>query len=158
MTRRLDVLADRVLDRMRSRGAHEVASTAPTGSIDDFAGRHHCVLVTYRKDGTPVPSPVWFGTADGKLYMHTGGFKRLRLKRDPKVLVAPSTFRGTPTAPPLAGTARLLDPDEASKAEAAIQSNFGVGRRIYYRTVGRTQLEDGTYVEITPDAGGEPAA
>jgi len=39
-------------------------------------------LVSFRKNGAAVPTPVWFGEKDGKLYVMTrsdsGKYKRIR--------------------------------------------------------------------------------
>jgi PPOX class probable F420-dependent enzyme len=145
---RLTRLENRFLDWSRSQRAHEVADAPATGTIDDFRGRKYCVLVTYRRDGRPVPSPLWFGTADGKLYAHTAGVKVVRLRRNPTVRVAPSTFRGRPLAPPIEGTARGMDATENEAADRAIQSNYGWTRRLYYKVSGH--VDAGVYIEITP--------
>jgi PPOX class probable F420-dependent enzyme len=105
--------------------------------------------VTYKKDGTPVPSPLWFGVGDGKLFSHTVGMKLKCIERNPNVLVAPCTFRGKPTAPPIAGTARALSSGKESDAEKAIQSNYGVQRKLYNRMLGDLDTV-GTYIEVTP--------
>ena len=72
-----------------------------------------------------------------------------RIERNPNVLVAPCTFRGRPLAPPIKATARLLSSGQENGAEASIQSNYGIQRRIYIRMLGDLD-EVGTYVEITP--------
>jgi len=55
-------------------------------------------LETYRKNGEPVRTPVWFLEENGMLYVHTDDStgKVKRIKRNPKVRVAPSHFRGKP--------------------------------------------------------------
>ena len=146
---RLTGLENKFLDAVRSPEADRVASAPPTGRLDSLIGRKYCVLVTYRKNGDPIPSPLWFGLAEGKVYAHTGGYKVKRLERTPAVRVAPSTFRGKPTAPPFAGTARVVPPDEIERAEAAIQSNYGRIRKLYYGLLHQTEF--GNYIEITPD-------
>jgi PPOX class probable F420-dependent enzyme len=147
---RFTAIETRLLDRARSAAAARAAVEPPTGRVEDFAGRKHCVLVTYRRNGAPTPTPVWFGTAHGKLYVHTGGAKIKRLAVNPKVRVAPATFRGRPVCPPLAATARVLSAAEEGIAERAVQANYGWGRKLYYRLI--TQRDLGVYVEITPDA------
>jgi uncharacterized protein len=57
--------------------------------------------------------------------------KRLELQNRPRVLVAPCTLRGKPRGPSVEGRARVLAPEEKEHAEATIQSNYGVGRRLY---------------------------
>ncbi len=146
---RLAKASDRFYDRMRSGDAASVATAEPTGSVDDLEGREYCVLVSYRKNGQPIPSPLWFGVADGKVYFQTSpdGFKVKRIRNNPDVLVAPCTTRGKPLGPPFAGKARVLDDSEAAVAEQAIKSNYGLGRRIYTAFSGRVP---NVYVEVTP--------
>ena|SRR5437764_14213023 len=141
-------IENRFLDWVRSPRAGEVATQQATGSIDDFRGRKYCVLVTYKKNGDAVPSPLWFGVGNGKLYAHTMGFKVKRIERNPQVRVAPSTFRGRPVAAPIEGTARILESD--ADAEKHIAANYGWSRRAYYRLFGQT--EAGVYVEVTPSS------
>jgi hypothetical protein len=145
---RLTAIENRFLDWARSPEAARVAEQPPTGSIEAFRGRKYCVLVTYKKDGVAVPSPLWFGIGDGKLYAHTAGAKVKRIERNPDVLVAPSTFRGKAVAAPIAGTARVVPAADADDAERWIQANYGPSRRVYYRLFGHADA--GVYIEVTP--------
>ena len=109
-------------------------------------------MVSYRRDGTPVPTPVWFGVDDaGRLYFRsfTSAAKLKRLERDPRVLIAPCTMRGKPGGPAAEVTTRILPPEEEERAEAAIQANYGLGRRFYETPMEPLGL-DAHYVEITP--------
>lgn len=76
------------------------------------------VVNTFRRDGTPVPTAVHLLVRDGKAYFRTwnttGKVKRLR--NNPEVEVAPSTFFGKPTDGPIRATARLLDPTDPAVA------------------------------------------
>ena len=66
-------------------------------------------LVTYRKSGAAVHTPVWFAEQDGKLYVMTrdDSGKAKRIRNNPRVEVAPSTIRGKRTGPGIAGTAQI---------------------------------------------------
>ena len=130
---RLAKASDRFYDRMRTADADSVADTEPTGTIGDLKGRKYCVLVSYRKNGQPMPSPLWFGVADGKLYFQTSatGYKVKRITNNPEVRVAPCTSRGKPLGPPFLGKARVLPDSEGPTAERALRSNYGVGRRVF---------------------------
>ncbi|OBA87686.1 PPOX class F420-dependent oxidoreductase [Mycolicibacterium mucogenicum] len=80
----------------------------------DSVGRANYVLFTsYRKDGTPVSSPVWIAPDDGKLYFFSevGAYKVKRIRRNASVTLQPCDVRGklTPGAPAVEGTARILD-------------------------------------------------
>ena len=63
-----------------------------------FSGRKYLNLVTYRRSGTAVPTPMWFVEEGGVLYVRTpaksGKVKRLR--NNPRVRVVPSDGRGGP--------------------------------------------------------------
>lgn len=146
---RMAKASDKFYDRMRHADASSVADTAPTGTIDDLKGHKYCVLVSYRKNGQPMPSPLWFGTADGRLYFNTSadGYKVKRIRNNPDVRVAPSDSRGKPKGPPFAGKARVLADSEAQAAERAIKSNYGVGRQIFTSFTGSVPS---VYVEVTP--------
>jgi PPOX class probable F420-dependent enzyme len=146
---KLAAIENRLLDRARSPQAARVAEQAPTGRIEDLRGRKYCVLVSYRKSGGAIPSPLWFGIGKGKLYVHTGGSKVKRIERNPSVRVAPSTFRGRPLGAPFAGTARVLSSGTDADAESLIQANYGWTRRLYYGLFGQRDI--GVYIEITPD-------
>src|SRR5205807_4339645 len=118
------------------------------GRLEQLHGRKYCVLVSYRKNGNAVPSPLWFGIGDGKVYAHTTGVKVTRIRANPRVLVAPCTFRGRPTGPPFEGVARVVDPAERGAADAFIQANYGWVRTVYYRLSG--QMAAGEYLEVEP--------
>ena len=141
--------SDKFYDRMRHDDAGSVADADPTGKLDDLKGRKYCVVVSYRKSGQAMPSPVWFGTADGKVYFQTNpdGYKVKRIRNNPEVRVAPCDSRGKPLGAPFIGKARVVADDEAPAAERALQSNYGIGRRIYTAFSNRAPS---VYVEVTP--------
>ena len=70
--------------------------------FEHLRGHKYCLLVTYKRSGEPVPTPVWFGLGDGKLYVRSeaGVAKVRRIRNDPRVRVAPCTVRGKPLGPP----------------------------------------------------------
>ena len=140
-----------VYGRIRHSDARSVAEgEAQASDFEHLRGHKYALVVSYRRSGDPVPTPVWFGLADGKLYFRTE--KRVakvkRIRANPRVRVAPCTMRGKPRGPAAEGTARILPPEEEERAEAALQANYGVGRRIYeipQEPLGLT----GHYVEVT---------
>jgi hypothetical protein len=140
----------RVYDRTRSEKAADAATAEPTGSINDLKGKKYCVLITYKKDGTPMPSPLWFGVGDGKVYAETGAndWKVKRIRNNPNVRVAPCNTRGAPTGPPFLGTARIVDKTEEAAADRFIQANYGWYRTVYEKLLAR-RVETAN-IEITP--------
>src|SRR5579863_5472846 len=83
-------------------------------------------LTTFRKTGVGVPTPVWFGEEDGKLYVMTlskmGKTKRIR--NNPQVRVAPCTMRGKVTGSEFAATARLLPKEDFARARKTITRKY----------------------------------
>jgi PPOX class probable F420-dependent enzyme len=126
---------NRFYDRIRHPAARSLANEQRTVSgFDHLQGHKYCLLVTYKRSGEPVPTPVWFGLADGKLYVRSdaNAAKVKRIRNDPRARVAPCTSRGKPLGPPAEGRASVLDqPSESDMAEAALRANYGLGRRIY---------------------------
>ncbi|HUH81030.1 MAG TPA: PPOX class F420-dependent oxidoreductase [Solirubrobacteraceae bacterium] len=157
---RLAKLSDRFYDRMRDAGAFTVARSQPTATdFEALRGHKYALLVTFRRSGEAVPTPVWFGLdSAGAMYVRTegGSGKAKRIRANHRVRVAPSSARGKPCGPLAAGTARVLAPDESEPAERALKSNYGLGRRLYERTLG-SGATDAVYLEVVPgEAGFEP--
>jgi hypothetical protein len=121
------------------------------GSLQDILACKRSLLVTYRRDGTPVPTPVWAAAADGLLYVRTerAAGKVKRLRRDPRLLVAACTVRGKPLAAPFEATARLLPLEEEPLAERTLARRYGLGRELFERSMDLLRVDMG-YLEITP--------
>jgi PPOX class probable F420-dependent enzyme len=147
-------LAERVSDGWygflgRIRHPRATTVTEPRTSGFDHLRGQHCLVVSFRRSGEPVPTPVWFGREAGRVYFRSeervGKVKRIRA--NPRVLLAPCDSRGKPRGPAAEGRARILPPDEEPFAEAAIQANFGLGRRLYEGVVMKVG-PPGVYVEV----------
>jgi uncharacterized protein len=126
------------------------AEFAAAGNFDSLHGHKYALLHTFRKSGEAVPTPVWFGLADGKLYFRTyaDAPKVRRIRNNPRVLVGPCDVRGKPKGPLGEGRARVLSAAEKGAAERAIQSNYGLFRRIYEGSF--AMKVEGAYVEVEP--------
>jgi PPOX class probable F420-dependent enzyme len=89
----------------------------------------YIALVTYRRDGRPVTTPVWAAPLDGKLYVvtakNTGKARRVRATG--RVRFAPSTMNGRRILGEWQeGTGRLVeDEPRRSNAFAALQRKYG---------------------------------
>lgn len=97
--------------------------------LSRFQGEKVISLETYRKNGEPVRTPVWFLEENGILYVHTddstGKVKRIR--KNPKVRVAPSHFRGKPKAEYVDARAELeTSPETVKKYQSQIYKKYGL--------------------------------
>jgi PPOX class probable F420-dependent enzyme len=132
--------------------AREVSRAPLTGTLDDLARHRHTLVVSFRRDGAPVATPVWGALADGCLYVRversSGKVKRLR--RDPRALLAPCTATGRHLGPPLRARARVLAAREEHIAERALAGRYGVVRALFERTMD-IMLVDMCYLELIPD-------
>ena len=95
---------------------------APTPALAPFARQRTVLLTSYRRDGTPVGTPVSIAVEGDHAYFRTydAAWKTKRLRRNPEVTIAPSTARGRVTGPALRARARLLDGAEAAHAARAL--------------------------------------
>jgi hypothetical protein len=91
--------------------------------------RHRYVsLATFRRDGTVVATPVWFGGVGERLYVFTAGDsgKVKRLRNSPRARVAPCDARGRLEGEWRDATARIVT-DEAliQRAWTAMRGKYG---------------------------------
>src|ERR1700730_5684733 len=116
--------AARLAARVSPRRSREVVAQPRTGSLGEVRSSKRTLLLTYRRDGTPVPTPVWAAEAGARLSVRTertqGQGKRLG--RNPRVLVAPCTVGGKPLGPASEASGRVLAREEEAIAERALAS------------------------------------
>lgn len=98
----------------------------------ELAGGKYLLLTTFRKDGTPVPTPVWVVADGGKMFAwsgkDTGKVKRIR--RDGTVRIAPSDARGNPTGESIDAHAELLDDTASDRVRELIGKKYGILGRV----------------------------
>ncbi len=89
-------------------------------------GQKYVSLMTFRKTGVGVSTPVWFADENNKLYIMTRSDlgKTKRIRNNPQVRVAPCTTRGKVTGPEFVATARILPPPDHAPARKAINRKY----------------------------------
>ena len=103
-----------------------------TQALDLLARTQFVQLTTFRRDGTPVPTPVWV-VRDGpelRVWTNPQAGKVKRIRRNGSVLLAPCTRRGKPLGRAVPGTARVLEPDELPSVVAALIDKYGLMARL----------------------------
>ena len=96
----------------------------------EISGKNYISLTTYKKDGTAVPTPLWFAERDGKLYLMTrnDSWKYKRIRNNPQVKVAPSSIRGKVIGPGFSARARILPPDAWKSAHNLLRQKYWLAR------------------------------
>jgi uncharacterized protein len=149
-----------VYDRIRSPKADEAGrQPGQTGDFESLRGAKYTLLVTFKRSGDPVATPVWAGLAEnGRLYVRTerDSAKVRRIRNDGHVRVAASDVRGKPRGPVIEGRGRIVAADEEAHAEQALKSHFGLGRAIYEGTIGAV-TGPMVYIEVSPAGQEVPA-
>lgn len=114
----------------------------PTDPISIFSGHQYINLETYRKNGQPVTTPVWFTIDDNKIFVvtrnKTGKIKRLQ--NNSKVRIVPSGIRGQPKGEWLNGNAVFANPDQLGRALKLRNKKYGLKARLsglFSRTKGK---------------------
>ncbi|MFW0797256.1 PPOX class F420-dependent oxidoreductase [Gordonia sp. CPCC 205515] len=98
-------------------------------SFDAILRAKYVSLTTFKKDGTPVATPLWAAADGSTLVMWTVGdsWKVKRLRRNPKVLVQACDMRGGKlSGEPVEATAEVLDAAGTDKVRRLIIRKYGV--------------------------------
>ena len=145
----------RLQARMLGETAQRLAQAPASGALADLATSKYSLLVTFRRDGAPVATPVWGAVVGGRLYVRSerGSGKVRRLGREPRALLAPCTSQGRELGPPLQANGRVLEGGDAAAAERALASRYGLGRAAFERAMDVIRV-DMCYLELLPQAPG----
>jgi PPOX class probable F420-dependent enzyme len=146
----------RSMDKMRHRSAFDLGAVTPKGK--DFSGfdkTRQIVLVTFKRSGEAMPSPINHGVADGRIYVRTDAStgKVKRIRNNQRVVVVPSSLRGKPKGQAVAGIATILPESEHAHADKVIAANWSVPMKLFERSLDKGSAAFGiptAYIEITP--------
>jgi PPOX class probable F420-dependent enzyme len=121
------------------------------GDFDHLARQKTVVVTTYKRDGTGVPTAVHVVVDGDHAYFRTWttSGKARRLRRDPRLQIAPSNGRGTPTGPELSATARLLSPGEEQPIRAAMAKKYPLLQGRVVPLIHRLRHLDTIHYELT---------
>lgn len=95
------------------------------------AGKY-LLVSTYRKNGTPVATPVWVvrdGDALG-VWTTADSWKVRRVRNRADVLVGPCDVRGRPTGEQVPGTAEICDQPTTDRYRRLLARKYGVVGRL----------------------------
>jgi PPOX class probable F420-dependent enzyme len=120
--------------------------TSTPVTLERLGEERYLLLTSFRRDGTPVPTPVWAVRDGDALLVWTVGDsgKVKRIRREGAVTVAPCTVRGRPKADPVPATATLLGAEGGVHARELIKKKYGIQGRLFVWASVRRRGADAT--------------
>jgi PPOX class probable F420-dependent enzyme len=125
----------------------------------DLRSASYISLRSFKKNGQPVDTPVWFAQVGERIVVFTLGtsYKVKRIRRNPKVEIARCDVKGKLLGPWLPGTCRPVEnePDRSAEAYAALNAKYGLMMRIgtvFSTLVGRAKLRLVLEITLTPQS------
>jgi hypothetical protein len=97
-------------------------------ALQDLGNARYVSLETYRKNGSAVQTPVWVARVGEELVVFTNGtsYKVKRLRRNPKLRIAPCGMRGALKGAWHPATAEIVSEGAREKAAyAALRKKYG---------------------------------
>ena len=95
--------------------------------LDKFSEQKYINLETYKRDNTPIKTPVWFVIDNGLVYIitreSTGKVKRL--KNNQNVRIVPCSFKGEIKSEWVNGKAQKIMGSEADKVIKIRKKKYG---------------------------------
>ncbi|MGI8858900.1 MAG: PPOX class F420-dependent oxidoreductase [Rubrobacteraceae bacterium] len=121
-------------------------------TLEPFVRQWATLLTTYRRDGTPVGTPVSIVVEGDHAYFRTWATsgKMKRIRNNPEVEVAPSTALGKQTGPAIWGRVRLLKGDEATHAARLLSRKHPVMQRFLVPMAHRLRGYETVHLELIP--------
>jgi PPOX class probable F420-dependent enzyme len=122
-------------------------------------GGKYLSLTSYRRDGSPVATPLWFVEDGERFYAITSAssYKAKRIRRNPEVSIAECTGRGTLRGEPIAARAEFLAESEHPRIDRMMADKYRIDRivilpiyRLALKLQGKPYGGDEAYLAITP--------
>jgi PPOX class probable F420-dependent enzyme len=131
----------------------------PAPALEPLVRQRTVLLTTYRRDGTPVGTPVHIAVDGDRAFVRTWdtAWKLMRIRRDPEVEVAPSTALGKPTGPGIRARARVLGRAESAYAGRALARKYPILHGLLVPLVHRLRGDETVHIELTPIESGVSA-
>ncbi|HXG65444.1 MAG TPA: PPOX class F420-dependent oxidoreductase [Blastocatellia bacterium] len=100
--------------------------------LAQFRNQKYLNLMTFKKNGQQVATPVWFAEGDGVFYVYSlaSAGKVKRIRNNPHVRLVPCDARGKPKGEWVDGTAVILGPEGAERGHQLLNQKYGILKRI----------------------------
>ena len=105
-------------------------SDLPLPTTEQLTKNKYISLKTFRRDGTPIPTPVWFAfdESDHQIFMTTAkkASKLKRLRHTDKVEFAFCDARGKTYSKYFSGTCKELDQNNIFQTHNLLKKKYGI--------------------------------
>jgi PPOX class probable F420-dependent enzyme len=120
--------------------------------LEPFVGQWAALLTTFRRDGTPVGTPVNIVVEGDHPYFRTWSTsgKMKRIRNNPEVEISPSTALGKPRGPAVRGHVRVLKEDEAAHAAELLARKHPIMHRFLVPMAHRLRGYKTVHFELIP--------
>ena len=101
-------------------------------ALDELGAGKYLLITSYRRNGTPVATPVWVvrdGNALGA-WTPADSWKVKRIRNRADVLVGPCDLRGNPTGEQVPATAEICDAATTARYRQLIARKYGLTGRL----------------------------
>lgn len=117
-----------------------------TPDLQRLTTGNYLQITTFRRDGTPVPTPVWVGRDGDEVIIWTGSTtgKVKRIRNNGSVELAACDLRGRPRGPVVKGTARILDAAGTERGRTLLKRKYGITGRLVINSSKLFRGRDGT--------------
>jgi PPOX class probable F420-dependent enzyme len=130
-----------------------------TTELTPFTRRRTALLTTYKRDGTPVDTPVTIAVEGDHAFIRTydRAWKARRMRNRPHVRIAPSTVGGRPRGAPVDACVALLDGAEAEHAARRIAARQPLLQGVLVPLFHRLKHYRTLHYRVTPAADADAA-
>ena len=92
----------------------------------EFGRSAYLSLTTFRRDGRPVATAVWFAVDGDRILVWSSALagKVKRIRNNPRVIVAVCDYKGTLKGPAVEAIAILLPEDAGEKADRVLNRKY----------------------------------
>ena len=122
----------------------------------EFVGSAYLSLTTFRRDGRPVATPVWFAVDDDRVVAWSGAAegKVKRIRNNSRVMVAVCDYKGKVKGRAFEATAMLLPADAGAMVHRLLNRKYWYVKPPYeallrvLRLFNRRKSAGAAYIEI----------
>lgn len=121
-----------------------------TTALEPLVRQGTILLTTFRRDGTPVGTPVHVAVEGDRAFVRTWDttWKLKRIRRNPEVEIRPSTSGGRPTGPAIRARARVLEGEESAHAGRMLARKYPVLHGFLIPLVHRLRGNETMHIEL----------